>query len=165
MEVNTAEKKLRPWILDGDAWNSSTAHNRPLTFGKWRTIWASTAGRHNNNTYKKKDLKQNNKIHIQIININNSHSIRVLFTAVWTWIIKNKLLRAWVANNLTCSTNLYCESLLASEIAKSGEYFKTNVLAAVSDSTNLTCVQQCAGKGVPAEYIDSLFVLQVLWFG
>ena len=57
---------------------------------------------------------------------------------------------------------MYGESLRASEIAKAGEYFKTNVLAAVSDGTKLTCVQQCAGKGVPAEYIDRLFVLQVL---
>ena len=45
--------------------------NRPLATGKWLTKWASTAGKHDNNTDKKKDLKQNNKIQIQIINIDN----------------------------------------------------------------------------------------------
>ena len=79
--------------------------------------------------------------------------------------MKNKLLRALVTNNLACSTNLYCESLRASEIAKSGEYFKTNIMAAVSGGTNLMCVQQCAGKGVLAEYIDCKKVMIICEVG
>ena len=62
--------------------NRSTARNCPLASGKSRTKRAGTAQKHDNNTDKKKDLKQNNKIHVQINNINTSHSVGVLFIAV-----------------------------------------------------------------------------------
>ena len=66
---------------------------------------------------------------------------------------KKKLLRALVANNLACNTNLYGDSLRASEIAKSGEYFKTNVLA----TGNLIWSVPGLGSGCAAKYYDLLY--------
>ena len=78
---------------------------------------------------------------------------------------KNKLLRALVANNLACNTNLYGEPLRASEIAKAGEYFKTNVLAAGNCRIRRykrTGVCRYWDRGVPQSIMTAYFVVQVL---
>ena len=67
--------------------------------------------------------------------------------------MKNKILRASVANNLACNTNLYCDSLRASEIAKSGEYFKTNILAAGNCR-----IRQYTSEKVPAVVTGDKFL-------